>query len=93
MILARKKYAVGDRRRYVVKYHNWLTDARALVTATVTADLASITVDDVSIRSDSEVIFFVSGGALNAAFIVSIEVTATDTAVRHDTVHFTVVSP
>lgn len=92
MQLARKAHTVGDRRRYIVDYSEWLSSGVTVLSAVVTSSSATATVDTESATAD-KVIFFVSGGVLNETFTVSVAMTNTKAEVKHDTVDFFVVAP
>lgn len=98
MLLATKQHTAGNKTRYHVNYRDWLDAGRTLnpsigFSATALAPiLADVTVDQVSVTAD-DLYFWVSGGTLNEAFTVEVQVTDTLGEIVIDTVNFTVVQP
>ncbi len=92
-----RKHTVGDRRRWVVDYTDWLVQGDFLSTATAVSNSTSVTpatVDTVSVDPDARhVIFFLNGGALNEAFTVTVTITDTLSQVKENIFDFIVVAP
>lgn len=93
MILGRLNQTVGDRRRYVIDYSQWLDSGVTCASAvfTVTGS-TSATVDTNTIVAD-KVIFFLNNGLLNEVFTVNVAMTDSRGEIKHDTLQFTVVAP
>jgi hypothetical protein len=92
MLIGRKPHTVGDKRKYIVDYSQWLDTGITLTAGTATTTSLTASVDTVS-HTDTTLIFFVHGGALNEIFTVVIQVTDTNSEVKNDTVEFFVVAP
>jgi hypothetical protein len=93
MALAQRTHTEGDRRRWVLRYKNWLPEHQQLSDADVVSDSTTLTVSDVEIRDAREVIFFLNGGAAGETVTVTVTVTRTDTSIKVTTLTFTVVAP
>jgi hypothetical protein len=93
MLLAKKNHTVGKVRQYYVEYCDALRDGDWLTAASVTSDHASATISGVAIIEGHKITFFVSGGALNEDFTVTIVATSNTTEVTNDTIAFHVVAP
>ncbi len=78
---------------YTVDYRPWLDEKRAISAHSATSSSLTATVDTISVRDGSQVLFFVNGGVLGETFTVSMQITCTDTAVHNDTITFTVIAP
>jgi hypothetical protein len=100
MLLGSQNITVGDTRRYVVSYDQFLIKGAVLttpVTVAVSAGATSavgtgatapaLTVDEKGI------IFWLTGGVLNEKFTVSIQVHDNNSEVVNDTIAFTVIAP
>ncbi len=89
-----RKHTVGDRRRWVVDYTDWLVQGDILATATVVSSSSTATVDTVSVDPDARrVIFFLNGGVLNEAFTVTVTITDTLSQVKENIFDFIVIAP
>ena len=92
MILDRKPHTVGDIRRYIVDYSQWLDTGVTITAGTATTTSITASVTAVS-HTTSTLVFFVNGGALNEIFTVAVQVTDSNSEVKNDTVEFFVVAP
>ncbi len=89
-----RKHTVGDRRRWVVDYTDWLVQGDYLATAGVVSSSGTATVDTVSVDPDARhVIFFLNGGVLNEAFTVTVTITDTLSQVKENIFDFIVIAP
>lgn len=100
MLLGSRKLAVGDTRRYVVSYCNYLQRGMKVKSVTVTAlpqstGLASTsTITQAYVENDgNDIIFYVQAGVLNEAFTAQVVVITTDGETVNDTVDFLIVAP
>lgn len=94
MLIGRKSFSAGNVTRYSVSYHVWLPEGRTLAQTGFSAtlvedDISDITVDQVSVTEDT-LYFFVSGGSINEAFTVQVQVSDTLGEIVVDTISFTV---
>lgn len=100
MIIGRKVFSAGNVTRYEVDYSYWLDRGRTINSDPTTfgavqlaqaggTPLADITVDQVTVTSDA-LFFFVSGGSVNEAFTVQVQVEDTLGEKVVDTILFTV---
>lgn len=98
MIIGRKTFSAGNITRYEVDYSYWLEQGRTLAPTGFTAvvipaadgtTVSDIVINQVSVTSDA-LFFFVSGGSVNEAFTVQVQVTDTLGEVVVDTILFTV---
>ena len=92
MVLDRKQHTVGNRRKYIVDYSQWLDTGITLTAGTATTTSLTATVDTVS-HTNTTLIFFANGGALNEIFTVVLQVTDSNSEVKNDTVEFFVIAP
>ena len=93
MLLGRRPHTVDDRRRWVVRYSDYLSSGNLLSSATATTTSMTASVDGVALSADKKsVIFFTNDGELNETFTVSIEATLEDTQILNDTAEFDVVA-
>lgn len=92
MILDRKPQTVGNRRKYIVDYSQWLDTGITITAGTATTTSLTATVDTVS-HTASTLIFFVNNGALNEIFTVALQITDSNGEIKNDTVEFFVVAP
>jgi hypothetical protein len=101
MLVGQRNIALGDTRRFHVRYSDWLTKGAKITTAptvTVPAGTSShIGTSTIApgVDPDEQGVFFyvVSGSVLNEAFTVSIVVTDTLNQVVNDTLNVIIVSP
>lgn len=91
MMLASKPHTLGNRKRWVVDYSQWLPTGVTLLTATVTTDSATSVVADVVCYSN-RITFFIEDGELNETFTVDIQIVDTHTGIKNDTIQFTVIA-
>ena len=92
MIIDRKQHTVGDRRKYIVDYSQWLDTGVTLTAGTATTVSLTATVDTVS-HTASTLLFFLNGGIINEIFTVALQVTDSNGEIKNDTVEFNVVAP
>ena len=99
MLIGNKQHTAGNRTRYEIDYEEWLDEGRTLNQSSgFSAALApgstvnDVTIDQVSVTSH-RLYFFVSGGSINEAFTVQVQVTDTLGEIVTDTVNYTVVAP
>lgn len=98
MLIGQKFHTAGAVRRFEVDYDEWLDDGRTLnqvsgFSATLVAPApADVTINQVSVTTH-KLYFFVTGGAVNEAFTVQVQVTDTLGEIVIDTVGFTVIAP
>ncbi len=95
MLLGTRQITVADVRRYVVDYRDFLPKGVTLkspvvtVPAGLTSTIGSVSLDP----SDTQVIFYVTGGVLNETFTVTVQVQDTNSETINDTISFTVIAP
>jgi hypothetical protein len=94
MLLSTRNITLGDTRRYVVDYRDFLDKGVKLATVAVTTNGPTSTVQNASISEDeTEVYFYATAGVLNEVFTVNLQVTDTNLETVNDTLDFTVVAP
>lgn len=93
MALARRPHTVGDRKRFVVRYRDWLAEGVTIVSATATASAGAVATIDGLTTTANEVIFFVNGGLLNEVFTIAIVMVDTKTGIKNDTIAVFVIAP
>ena len=95
MLLDHKPHTVGDRKKYIVDYSQWLNAGDRLVPFVFSATTTSLTasIDTVTVPTNTTLQFFVNGGVLNEIFTVSIQITTLLGEVKNDTVEFFVTAP
>jgi hypothetical protein len=94
MILARKKFTLGDSRQYSVDYSETLREGYWLTSVAVTSsDPVHFPVTNVLIVEGKVVTFFVSNGILNGNFTVTLVATESNTEVSNHTIEFSVIAP
>lgn len=96
-LLARKVIGVGDKKKMVLDYNDWL-DETETITAMVFAVSAGPATVSYSIAGDGKTVtFFVQCascvGATSNPFNVTIEATSSTTQVKHDHVEMNIVTP
>lgn len=98
MLIGSKQHTAGNKTRYQVNYRDWLDAGRTLNQSTgfsaavVAPAPADVTVDQASVTAD-DLFFWVSGGSINEAFSVQVQVTDTLGEIVIDTINFTVIPP
>jgi len=92
MNIAKRKHTVGNVKRYVLNYSNWLEPGISISSATVTSSSLTCTVSGVAHTAD-KIIFLLSGGALSETLTLSVAMTDTRTQVKNDTIAVEVVAP
>ena len=92
MILDRKQHTVGNIRKYIVDYSQWLDTGVTITAGTATTTSLTASVTAVS-HTTSTLIFFVNGGILNEVFVVNLSITDSNTEVKLDTVEYFCVAP
>lgn len=92
MVIGRKNQTVGDRRKYIVDYSQWLDTGVTITLGAATTTSLTATIDTVSITATT-LIFYVNNGALNELFTVAIQVTDSNGEIKNDTIEFNVVAP
>ncbi len=92
MLLAHKPHTVGDRRRYIVDYSQWLDAGVTVASATASTTSGTASVDTLS-HDTTTVTFFVEGGILNEIFTVAVQMTDSLGEVKNDTIEFFVQAP
>lgn len=92
MILATKPHTLGNRKRWVVDYSQWLPTGVTIDTATVTTTSTTSTVANVTLLAGTKVVFFIEDGELNETFTVDIQIVDTHTGIKNDTIQFTVIA-
>ena len=107
MLIANKKFTLGDVVQYTVDYSEHpdsdgvnvipakapIRDGDSITSATVTADKTDVTVASVVVYEGHKVVFKISGGSLNEVFTLTIVVHTDNTETFVDTLTFTVVAP
>jgi hypothetical protein len=91
-ILGSKAHTAGDIRKWRVDYTQWLENTSDIEQVDVQSDSATCTVGNVSVLGP-EVVFFLSGGALNERLKVSLVMTDKLGNQKTDTIAFTCVAP
>lgn len=81
-----------ERKRYALDYSNWL-DGSETVISTVTFVVTptvngGLVVDAYSVSPATKVVFFVSGGVVNAKYVVLVRITTSAGQVKEDTVEY-----
>ena len=92
MTLDRKPQTVGNRRKYIVDYSQWLSVGITITAASATIAGGTATVDTVS-NTTTTVVFFINNGTLNDAPVVTLSITCSNGEIKWDTIDFFVVSP
>ncbi len=92
MILARKPHTVGDRRRYIVDYSQWLSEGSTISAAAASTTSLTASVDGVT-HDGTTMTFFVNGGELNGVFVVNLQMTDSLSEVKLDTIEFFCIAP
>lgn len=98
MLIGTKQHTAGNKTRYHVSYRDWLDVGRTLDQSTgysaavLSPAPSDVTVDQASVTAD-DLYFWVSGGSLNEAFTVQVQVSDTLGEIVIDTVNFIVVPP
>jgi hypothetical protein len=93
MLLGRKNHTVGDDRRWVINYSDFLDKGIILTAATATSDSTTGTVGSVTLSDDRKrVYFYTHGGTLNETFTISLQATTSDSQTINDTAEFFVVA-
>lgn len=92
---ANKVIGVGDKKRYVIDYENWLDTGETLSTVTFTVDTGPATVPSHTIAGDGlSVAFFITGASLSyTPFSLSFEAVTSAGQEKNDHVNFFVVAP
>lgn len=91
-MLPQRKHTVGNRRKFIVDYSNWMNRGTTVAGFTATSSSTTATVDTVSIDGDGEGVFFVNGGVEGETFQVSLVMTPTNGEIKNDVVPFLVVA-
>jgi hypothetical protein len=99
MLIGNKRHTAGNKTRYEIDYEDWLDEGRTIQSSSgFSAALAAgstvtdVTVGQVSVTS-TKLYWFVSGGSINEAFTVQVQITDTLGEILIDTVNFTVDPP
>ena len=92
-ILGSKKHTVGDTARWVVAYRDWLPNTAVIQNITITSPSTTCTVGTPAPAiQGSDVVFFLTGGALGETFSLALQMTDSFGNIKHDTIAFTVVA-
>src|SRR5262252_8755310 len=92
-ILGSKKHTVGDTARWVVAYGDSLPNTAIIQAISVTSPSTTCTIGTPAPSfQGSDVIFFLTGGALGETFSVMLQMTDSFGNIKHDTIAFTVVA-
>ena len=92
MLITRKPQTVGDRRKYIVDYSQWLDTGVTLTAGAASTASLTASIDTVSFTA-STLIFFVNGGIINEIFTVALQITDSTGEIKHDTLEFFVIAP
>lgn len=92
MVLGRKPHTVGNRRRWVIDYCQWLAQGITIAAGTVTSSSTTTTIDGVTVVENT-IVFFTNGGLLNETFTASVAMTDSRGQIKNDTVDFFVIAP
>ena len=94
MLLAKRKFTVGDKRLYTINYEDFLEEGEKLTTssASSSSDTAVVTYHGLN-SSKTKILFYVDGGTLNETFTVTINGVTDKGQTVIDTIEFTTVSP
>lgn len=84
---------VGDVRRFVLDYNEWLPRGDTITACTITSSSTTTTVGSVTVLQGNYVSLMVTGGLLNEVVTLSIQATTNRGAVKNDTLSLFVVSP
>lgn len=99
MLLGQKAHTAGNAIRYAVDYSNWLDDGVSLTAATVvldpsfTATVKDIVITETEMTPSHKVVFLMTGGSINEAFTLDVQITDSRGEVKNDTCAFIVVKP
>jgi len=93
MVLGSKTHTIGDTKRWVVEYDRWLDNTAVIQNISVTSPSTTCTIGTPAPTfQGSDVIFFLTGGALGETFSVALQMTDSFGNIKHDTIAFTVVA-
>lgn len=93
MLLARKRFTLGNTTRYQVSYKRWLKDGTWITSATVTASATDVTISGKTIVEGNSVVFYVAGASINEAFTVTLVISTSNSEVVTDTIDYITVAP
>ena len=92
MLLATRVHTVGNRRRYIIDYSQWLDEGLSVSGFTAVSTSSDAPVDTVSVAGNKG-IFFLNGGVLNETFTVNVQMIDSKSEIKNDTLTFNVVAP
>ena len=88
------KHTVGNTRRFVVDYRDWMNRGTTMTAFTAVVSAGAVaTVSGAAIQGDDTGVFFVAGGLLDEEFTVTLTLTTSYGEIKIDEVPFVVVSP
>lgn len=90
MAIAKRPLTVGNNKRYTLNYGRWLPEGVTIVSQSVSASSANVTISNVTIK-EIRLNFFVTATTVNETFTVSVQITDSIGQVKNDTLEFTVV--
>jgi hypothetical protein len=90
-LLGSRQHTVGDTKRWMVDYENWLDNAATIEQADVQSDSLTCTVGGITILGP-DIFFLLIGGVLNERVNVSLTMTDNLGNIKHDTIAFTVIA-
>lgn len=97
MLLSTKPHTAGNRTRYALDYSNWLDEGESLSSGVVVIDpahsVSDITLVAATVLNSTHLLFIMSGGSVNEAFILDVQITNSRGEVKNDTIGFFIVAP
>lgn len=99
MLLGSQNITVGDVRRYLVSYEEFLIKGAVLTAVTVAVSAGATSTVGTSATApkltvdEKGIIFWLTGGVLNEKFTLNVQVQDNNSETVHDTINFTVVAP
>lgn len=98
--LGTKNHTAGNDKIFKVDYSDWLPDGVTIsgtptvaLSAIFTATVTDITITGVAALPSHQVTFMLSGGSVNEAFTLDVQVTDSRGEIKNDTLGFRVVAP
>lgn len=90
-----KVIGVGDKKRYVIDYENWLDSGETVASITFTVDTGPAAVPSYTIAGDGlSVAFFITGASLSfTPFSLHFEAVTSAGQEKNDHIQFFVVAP
>jgi hypothetical protein len=83
-----KQHTAGDTKRWTVQYDRWLANTATIEQIDVASSSASFSVGGEQVLG-TDIVFFLSGGAVNERTTLTLTMTDSLGNIKHDTVIFT----